>query len=124
MSIHIGWSYHNYLSSMKLESNSLDVSSFDNITQEMLDTVDNNSMPDWCKDSAYVDSVVIPLQWNYYNLNTNYKTQDSFSKFIICQDSHACDLHDTLYKKSVSANELKTQLLKINSKLDSIEKKQ
>jgi hypothetical protein len=83
--------------------------------------VEIDSMPKWCNDKEYVDTVVIPLQEDIYNVEIqqeNYETEEI--KQAICKDSQSCGIHETLYDKSIDARNFNIQLIKLDKKLDSL----
>jgi len=115
----IGMSVKSYVNFHASENDSstqvLDVSP---LLDGSIDTVDH----EWCNDEAYVDSVVIPMQEEKYNFNMNSVGMDSLHRHLVCVDSDACDLHDSMYDKSNQARDITIQLIEINTKLDSLEK--
>jgi hypothetical protein len=83
---------------------------------------DTTIMPEWCNDRDYVDTVVIPLQEDIYNMDFQTDDyEDETIKNIICQDTESCGVHETLYNKSLDARNFNIQLIKLDKKLDSLE---
>lgn len=123
MFVSVGYNYHRYSESQYSDNQTVHLEPIIDMSENYLDTVQAGDLPEWCNDSQYVENVVIPMQEDHYKIKlTENPVVDSVTKFLICKDSHACGIHETLYDKWNDAREIKIQMIKINSKLDSLEK--
>ena len=115
MMVLTGVSYHKYKST---EENELEIS----VPQLDMNFVsETDSIPEWCNDEEYVDTVVIPLQEDMYNVDIEQEDYEKeVIKHIVCQDSESCGIHETLYDKSIDARNFSIQLIKLDKKLDSL----
>lgn len=116
-------SYYQFTNAESDATQRLDISPLINSTDDAFELINDSELPEWCNDKEYVDTVAIPMQEQKYNIHWDDTGIEPLPKRIICVDSEACHIHDSMYQKSIDARDLKIQLIKINTKLDSIEQK-
>jgi len=117
----VSWNYYKYNKSQDCDKK-FNLNSIINQSYNFSEPSNDNITPDWCNDVEYVDSVFIPIQENIYNINITPDYAEMMPKHLVCIDSQAFGVQETLYNKSVYAKELKTKMIEINTKLDSLEK--
>ena len=68
MFVSVGYQYHRFAEVKDEGQHDVSLDPIIDMSENYLDTVTTEHLPDWCNDSDYVDSVVIPMQEDHYNI--------------------------------------------------------